>query len=106
VAVFLAIVGIGLLGAGTDMALAGHGCCGCNGGCYGCNGCHGCNGCNGGYGCHGCYGCHGYNHAPAPVAAPPAAAARRTAPSTTIAATPDRSHSRSPAGFRKISFRR
>jgi hypothetical protein len=105
VAVFMALVGISILGTSTDAVLAGHGCCGCCGGCYGCNGCYG-NGCYGCSGCYGCHGCHGYNQGPAPVAPPPASA-RRAMPSTTVAApATDRSHMRSPAGFRQVSFRR
>jgi hypothetical protein len=118
VAVFLAIVGIALLGGGSNTALAGHGCCGCcGGGCDcggwcggGCGGCHGGYGCHGGgHGCHGGYGCHGgcggyashgggyangYAVAPAP---------RQTRPATVVVR---RSYQRQPAGFRRISFRR
>lgn len=112
VAVFLAVVGIGLLGSGVDSALAGHGCCGCCGGCYGCHGCYGggCCGCYGG-GCCGCYGGydghagHGHGHAyygygqggyaaaPAPVAAAAPVVAKR-------------SFQRQPVYVRRIAFRR
>ncbi len=88
VSVFLALVGISLMG-GSRQAVAGFGWRGCHGfhgcyggyvsdcrgcwgrgyyvgsncyGCHGCNGCygcHGCNGCDGCFGCQGCHGCHG-----------------------------------------------
>jgi hypothetical protein len=119
VAVFLAVVGIALLGTGVDTAQAGHGCCGCCGGCGGCSGCYGgcggcyggcggyggsCSGCGGGYGCGGCGG-YGYNGgqsggyyaaaptAPAPVGTPAPVVAKRSQP-------------RQPAFARRIAFRR
>ncbi len=82
VALFLAVVGLSLLGSDKE-AVAGGGVYGCSGGhvvSYGCSGCHGavivdsCHGCHGCYGghrrlfarhhryapsCHGCYGCSG-----------------------------------------------
>lgn len=119
VAVFLAVVGIGLLGAGADTALAGHGCCGCCGGCYG--GCHGgcggygggCCGCHGGgYGCGGCYGgcygghghaSYGYGQSGSYYAAAPVAPAPVAAPATVVA---KRGFQRQPVYARRIAFRR
>jgi hypothetical protein len=62
VAIFLAFVGIALVG-GDNQAVAGHGCHGC-GGCYGvvtCDGCSGFVACRGVVACHGapiCGGCY------------------------------------------------
>jgi hypothetical protein len=115
VAVFLAVVGIALLGTGADSALAGHGCCGCCGGCdcggyCDCGGGYGCHGCNGGYGCHGgggCHGCHGgyaYNgHGHANGYAAARRAPAQNAPAPVVAS---RSYQRQPASFRRIAFRR
>lgn len=112
VAVFLAIVGIALLGTGADSALAGHGCCGCCGGCGGCDcgggyGCHGCHGgydhgCHGGYD-HGCHGCNGYAHNGGHANGYAAARRAPTAPAPVLASRNDQ---RQPASFRRISFRR
>ena len=58
VAVFCVLLGIALCG-GENIAVAGHGCCGCScscSGCFGCGGCYGCS-CSGCFGCGGCYGC-------------------------------------------------
>ncbi len=62
IAIFFAVVGIALLGA-DNTAVAGHGCCGCNGGGGHCGG-GGClGGLFGGHGCHGNgHGCHGNSH--------------------------------------------
>lgn len=115
VAVFLAVVGIALLG-GANSALAGHGCCGC---CGGCNGCYGgcCGGCNGGYGgccggCHGgydCGGCHGgcggyaYNGNAQGGSYAMRSAPQKSAPAPVVA---QRTYRRVPVGYRRISFRR
>ena len=116
IAVFLAIVGIALLGTGADSALAGHGCCGCcggGGGCYGdCGGgygggCHGCHG-GGGYGCHGgggCGGCGGYAYNGGHGGSY-AAVRRAPTPTAPAPALVERSYQRQPASFRRISFRR
>jgi len=63
VAIFLAVVGLSLLGSDKE-AVAGGGIYGCSGyvvtGCSGYVGCHGCHGAVVTRGCHGCYGsCHG-----------------------------------------------
>jgi hypothetical protein len=130
IAIFLAVVGIALLG-GDNAAVAGHGCHGCNGcggcdGCFGCNGgCFGCHGCRGGLlrglfrGCHGCHGCHGNNDccgevvedacgchggAAAEEAAPTEAEVDEAAPPAPEGA--DASRKRAPFGFRQVHFTR
>lgn len=101
VAIFLAIIGIALMGGGEQSALAGHGC-------------HGCHGAHGGHGCagpvHGCCGvrhhrcgCHGGGAAP--DAGPPAAGDDVPAPPAEGGAK-ETSYQRTPLAFRKVSFRR
>jgi len=116
IAMFLAVVGIALLG-GEKVAVAGHGCC-CGGGCCGGGECCG-GGCCGGGHCHchglfhhhhrcccggdccgggGCCGgeapsCGGEKAAPAPAPAPPA-------PMTSIQSD------RAPFAFSHVSYRR
>ena len=116
VAVFLAVVGIGLMGVDNTASAGGcHGWFGGHGGwgCHGCHGCHGDHACHGGWGCHGllsglfgchgnhCCGCHGYDHGccgchgevegvePEVVEEAPAA---------------NRTYKRRPFGLRKVSF--
>ena len=111
VAVFLALVGIALLG-GTSSALAGHGCCGCCGGCNGCD-CGGYGGCCGGGGCHGGYdcggGCHGgcggyaYNGNGHGGSYAMRSAPQNSAPAPVVA---QRTYRRQVVGYRRISFRR
>lgn len=129
-AMFLAIVGIALLG-GENSAVAGHGCngCSCDGGCDG--GCDSsCGGCHGGLlsrlhkrcgGCHGCGGgllsrlrsrcCKPTCCEPAPCCGCDGGEAAEVevdevpeAPAEGDAA--DASFDRAPVAFRKVSFRR
>jgi hypothetical protein len=115
IAVFLALVGIGLVG-GQREGVAGHGCCGCRGG-YGYRACDGCSRCchGGCYGgcwrsscrgasCRGAYGCEGT----APIQPGGEAPAVPPAPGEEPAPAPGASadFERAPIVFQQVHFRR